>query len=126
MVLFRHTFNRCELLCNFITTWLTLNKGIQFNSVQLSNDLRLRILGNKEILGKSSFQKINFGNSSQKARKSRNQTFLFFSRFTGFLYFVPNILLRIVETFIFVLSYLNSNRFCCNSIKRFCNEALAI
>ena len=27
------TFNRCELLCNFIITKLTLNKEIQFNSI---------------------------------------------------------------------------------------------
>ena len=31
--LFRHTFNRCELLCNFNITWLTLKKVIQFNSM---------------------------------------------------------------------------------------------
>ena len=33
------------------------------------------------------FQKLNFGNSSQKTRKSRNQTFLFLLNFTGFFYF---------------------------------------
>ena len=70
---------------------------------ELQSDLRL---GNKEILGKpqiwvqpstqSPFQKLNFGNSSQKVRKSWYQTFLFLSSFTGFLYFVPNILPRIV------------------------------
>ena len=55
---------------------------------ELANDLRLRILGNKEMLGKSQiwvetlpsaqspFQKLNFGNSSQKTRKSRYQIFL--------------------------------------------------
>ena len=76
---------------------------------ELPNDLRLRILGNKEILGKSQicvetepstqspFQKLDFGNSSQKTRKIRYQTFLFLSGFTGFLYFVPNILPRIVD-----------------------------
>ena len=31
-------------------------------------------------------------NSSQKKRKIRNQTFLLFSKFTGFHYIVPNIL----------------------------------
>ena len=68
------------------------------------NDLRPRILGNKEILGEyqirvkthanaqSSFRKLNFSNSSQKARKSRYETFLFWSSFTTFRYFVPNIL----------------------------------
>ena len=29
---FRHTFTRCVLLCNFIITYLTINKEIQFNS----------------------------------------------------------------------------------------------
>ena len=56
----------------------------------MPNDLRLRILGNKEILGKSEiwvktypsaqspFQKLKFGNNnSQKVRKSGYQTFLF-------------------------------------------------
>ena len=68
------------------------------------NNLRPRILRNKEILGeyqirvktqanaKSSFQKLNFSNSSQKTRKSRYETFLFRSSFTTFRYFVPNIL----------------------------------
>ena len=69
---------------------------------QLPNDVRLRILGNKEILGKSQiwvetkssikspFQILNFGNSNQKTRKSRYQTFFFLPSFTAFPYFVPN------------------------------------
>ena len=77
-------------------------------SNELLNDLRLRILEYKEISGKSQvwvetysstqspFQKLNLGNSSRKTRKSRYQTFLDLSSFTGFLYFVPNILSRIV------------------------------
>ena len=75
---------------------------------ELSNNLRLRILGNKEILEKSQnlggdiwvespFQKLNFGNSSGKIRKNRYQTFVVLSSFTGFLYFVPNILSRTVD-----------------------------
>ena len=75
---------------------------------ELPNDVRLRILGNKAILGKSqiwvetwpsaqsSFQKLNFGNSSQKTRESKYQNFLVISSFIGFFYFVPNILPRIV------------------------------
>ena len=75
---------------------------------ELQNDLRLRILGKKEILGHSQIwlktkpsaqcplQKLNFGNSSEKTSKIRYQTFLSLSSFTGFLYFVPNILPRIV------------------------------
>ena len=74
---------------------------------ELPNDLRLRILGNKDIIGKSkiwvgiepsaqsSFQKLNFGNSSQKTHKSRFQIFLVLFSLTGFLYFVSNILSRI-------------------------------
>ena len=74
---------------------------------ELTNDLRVTILGNKEILGKSQiwvetepsaqspFQKQNFGKSSQKTCKSRYPTFLALSNFTGFLYLVPNILPRI-------------------------------
>ena len=73
---------------------------------KLPNYLRHIILGNKKILAKSRiwvktklsaqspFQKLNFGNSSQKTRKKIYQTFLFQSSFTGFLYFLPNILPR--------------------------------
>ena len=72
------------------------------------NNLRLRILGNKQTLGKSQiwddkqssaqspFQKLNYGNSSLKTPKSRYQTFLELSSFPGFNYFVPNILPSIV------------------------------
>ena len=38
---------------------------------------------------------IKFGNSSQKARTNRYQTFLFLYSFSGFLYFVSNILFGI-------------------------------
>ena len=77
-------------------------------SHELPNDLRVRILGNKKILGKSQlwvdtspsakslFQKLNIGSSSQKTRKSRYQTFLVLSSFTGFLYFVRNVLPRVM------------------------------
>ena len=44
----------------------------------------------------SSFQNLNFDNSCQKIRKIRLQTFEVISNFTGFLYFVPNILAGIV------------------------------
>ena len=43
------------------------------------------------------FQKLHFGNSSQKARKIRYQKFLVLSNFTLFLYFVPNVLSSIVR-----------------------------
>ena len=72
---------------------------------ELPKDLRLRKKGNiRKILNwaetqpsaQSPFQKLNFSSSSQKTRKSRYQTFLVLSSFTGCLYFVPNILPRIV------------------------------
>ena len=67
---------------------------------ELPNDIRLRILGNKKILGKSQaqspLQKLKPGNSRQKTRKSIYQTFLVLTSFTEFLYFVLNILSRIV------------------------------
>ena len=76
---------------------------------QFPNNLKLRIQGNQEILEKSqirmtafsqpfSFQKSNFDNRILKKRKSRYH-FLVLSDFTGFLYFVPNILSRIVYIF---------------------------
>ena len=42
-----------------------------------------------------SLLEIKFGNSSQKARTNRCQTFLVLSSFSGFLYFVSNILFGI-------------------------------
>ena len=76
---------------------------------ELSNELRIRILGNKEILGKSQvsvetwhsaqslLQKWNFTNSSTKTPKVDIKLDL--SSFTEFLYFVSNILSRIVVFF---------------------------
>ena len=43
----------------------------------------------------SLLSRIKFDNSSQKARTNRYQTFLVLSSFSGFLYFVPNILFGI-------------------------------
>ena len=72
---------------------------------ELPNDLRLGILGNirktwnlggETWVPSLSSRILNFGNSSQNSRKSRNQ-FFFLSSFTWFLYFVPNILPRIVS-----------------------------
>ena len=50
----------------------------------------------------SSFQKLNFCNSCQKTRKISQQIFEFLSNFPGFLYFVPNILARIVVPDLFI------------------------
>ena len=50
-----------------------------------------------ETSAQSPLQKLRFGSSSQKTRKSRYQTFLVLSSYTGFLYFAPNILPRIVD-----------------------------
>ena len=73
----------------------------------LSNDLRLEILRNLEILQKSQIsvetepsaqflsQKLNFCNSSQKIRQSRYQSFVVLSNYIWFLYFIPNILSKI-------------------------------
>ena len=43
----------------------------------------------------SPFQKLDFRNSSQKVHKSRYQSLLVLSNFTGFLYLVPDILFGI-------------------------------
>ena len=61
-----------------------------------------------ETSAQSPLQKLRFGSSSQKTRKSRYQTFLVLSSFTGFLYFVPNILPRIVDLQVFIISFFNS------------------
>ena len=45
----------------------------------------------------SPLHKTNSGNSSEKTRKSRYQTFVALSSFAGFFYFAPNILQRIVD-----------------------------
>ena len=112
-----HGHNILELYNISIQTRLTTSKtkrDIQYSKLvyelphELPNDLRLGILGNKEMLGKaqiwvetypsaqSPLQKLNFGNSSQKARKSRYQAFLALCSFTGFLYLIPNALPRLV------------------------------
>ena len=44
-----------------------------------------------------SFRKLNSDNSCQKTRKIRYYIFEVVSNFTVFLYFVPNILARIVD-----------------------------
>ena len=49
----------------------------------------------------SSFQKLNFDNSCQKARQIRWQIFEVLLGFTGFLYFLLNIFPRILRTKIF-------------------------
>ena len=43
----------------------------------------------------SASKKLNFGNSSQKIRKSRYRSFVVLFNITGFLYFVPNIVSKI-------------------------------
>ena len=77
---------------------------------KLPNGLRVKILGNYEILEKcqiwvetqasaqSPLQKLNFENSCQQTGKIRSQLFEVLSNFTGFLYFVPNIFPRIVAS----------------------------
>ena len=69
---------------------------------------RSRILGNYEVekskvfvdtkpSAQCLFWKLTFGNSSEKTCKSTYQIFLAPSSFTGFLYFIPNILSVIVK-----------------------------
>ena len=94
-------FRHQNLLWMVTETYIEIENLVYELPHELLNDLRLRILGNKEILEKSQiwvelypsaqspFQKLNFDNSSHKTRKSRYQTFLLLSSFTGFLYFVP-------------------------------------
>ena len=93
---------------------LTTSKGNVISSIrnlvyelphELPNNLRLKDLSKEGNIRKISNlggaqsppQKLNLGNSRQNTRKSRYQTFLALSSFTGFLYFVPNILSRIVH-----------------------------
>ena len=52
----------------------------------------------------SSFQKLNVDNSCQKTRKIRYYIFEVLPNFIVSLYFVPNILSRIVEMFHFILA----------------------
>ena len=89
-------------------------------SQQLPNDIRLRILGNQEILeecqiwlealrsAQSFFQILNFDNSCQKTRKIREQIFEVLSNFAGFLYWI---LSRIVDelSYKFPLQLCNTN-----------------
>ena len=112
--------NILELYNVLIQTRLTASKtkhDIQYSKLGIQVASRVakrlknwdRILGNKEILGKSQiwavtqpsaqspFHKLNFGSSSKKTRKSRYQTFVVLFSFTGFLYFVPNVLLRMIS-----------------------------
>ena len=78
---------------------------------ELPNNLRLRMLGNQEIIKKSQIwlvsyssaqpvsQKLKFSNSSkEKKYKSRYQTFLVLPKFTELLYFVPSIFSGIKDT----------------------------
>ena len=53
-------------------------------------------MGAEKAVCQAPFHKLNIGNSSQKTCKSRSQTFHLISGFTGFLYFVRNILPRLV------------------------------
>ena len=76
---------------------------------ELPSKLRLRILGKQEIeksqilvktepSAQSPSQNLNFGNSNQKYLQIY-QSFVVLSNFTEFLYFVLNILYKIVDSF---------------------------
>ena len=62
-----------------------------------------RIIPGNESTAQSPFQELSSSHSSQKTHKSRYQTILVLSSFTGFLYFVPNILSWIVVAYNFSL-----------------------
>ena len=62
----------------------------------LVHALAYELLKDLRPSSQSLFLKLNFGNSSKKRRNKRYQTFLDLSNFTEFLYFVPNVLSRIV------------------------------
>ena len=66
-------------------------------------DLICRINPGNESTAQSPFQELSSSHSSQKTHKSRYQTILVLSSFTGFLYFVPNILSWIVVAYNFSL-----------------------
>ena len=77
----------------------------------LPNDFRLTILGNKKMLEKSKnweeaevnyqspLQKQIFGKSNKKLHRSRFQCFFILFNFAWFLYFVSNILSRVVDDY---------------------------
>ena len=85
--------------------WVYSKLGIRLAS-RVANDLRLRILGNMEMLEnlkfgwrpsfQSPFQKFNLDSSSQKHSKIDIKLFLSCPVLLGCLYFVPDTLLRIV------------------------------
>ena len=60
------------------------------------NIRKLLSLGAEIAKSQAPYHKLNIGNSSEKICKSRSQTFHLISGFTGFLYFVRNILPRLV------------------------------
>ena len=67
------------------------------NLRELGNIRAISNLGEDIPSVKFPFQKLNFGNNSQKVRKSSYQSFFALSNFTGILYFVRSILSGIVS-----------------------------
>ena len=67
LALFRHTFNGCDLLCNFTITYVTLNKVIQFNSIHFS-PYSVRIPENTD---QKKVQKNHIAQGSHRYRRKR-------------------------------------------------------
>ena len=124
--------NILALFNNLAQVCMTTSKAIldiQHNKLgtraasRVAEHLRLRILGYQEILEKcqmwlemqssaqSSFQKLSVDNSCQKTRKIRYYGFQVMPNFTVFLYFVPNILSRIVVFLNFQTRILNHGKY---------------
>ena len=74
-----------------------LPSDLRLDFRKLGNIIKIKIWGETYSGAQSPFKKFNCGVSSQKVCKSRYQSFLVLSNLNGFLYFVPNILPRIVD-----------------------------
>ena len=103
--MFQYRFHLTQVKRNLISSITNLVHKLPH---ELPNDLRRRVLRtqnlrhNSKILVKtqhsaqSHSQKLDFSNSSQNVPKSKYQSSLLLSDFTGLLYFVRNILSEIV------------------------------
>ena len=109
-------FELYNVLVQFRFNTSNTKLDIQYNKLGISvisrvaKRVKTRILGNQEMLKKSQiwvetqpsaqspFRNLNFANNSSKACKSKYQTFLVLSNFTGFLYFIQSIFSGIAGT----------------------------
>ena len=109
ITMFQYRSDSLQRKPNLISIIITLI--CEFPHELLSN-LRLRILEKQQIekfqilleiaqcpVFLPEIQKLNFGNSNQKQKSRTYQSFAVLSNFTGFLYFIPNILYKIEVDF---------------------------